>query len=308
MRGDRNEARRRYLDQKNANQYTNYTVRQPMPLLEFLMSDDGGHHTRTRAKQLLQRRTVFIDKVITSQFDTPLQPGQLVQVNHKFNMYEFRSRYVKIIYEDAFLLVVEKGEGILTSSVPGARENSVKQILDEYVRRGKKRITVHTVHRLDRATSGLLVFAKRRDVQQTFTDNWQDIVRDRRYVAVVEGEMNEPGGTVQSWLSENRMFRTWSSPTDNGGKLAITHWRKLQQGNDRTLVELKLETGRKNQIRVHMQDLGHPVCGDMKYGAQTDPAHRVCLHAFCLNFIHPVTRELMEFSTPIPEAFNRLFK
>lgn len=294
-----------YYNRKLANHYTDYPVRRPCGLMEFLMTCVPGT-TRSRAKQLLGKKMVFVDKVITTQFDTPLQPGQLVQIAARGNAHELRSRFVRILYEDAFLLVVEKAEGILTNAAPGVRDNSVKKILDAYVKLRSRTLSVHTVHRLDRATSGLLVFAKRRDVQQMFTDNWHDIVSDRRYAAVVEGLMERDEGTVSSWLTDNRMFVSYSTPYDNGGKYAVTHYRTLERSGGRSLVELKLDTGRKNQIRVHMQELGHPVVGDAKYGSEEDPIGRVCLHAFRLAFTHPITGEHLQFETPVPPKFLSL--
>ena len=296
-----------YYNKKLANQYTDYVVKEPCELLQFLMTYVPGN-TRTKAKQLLSQKMVYVDKVITSQFNAPLQPGQLVQIAKKGNLHVFKNKFVKILYEDAFLLVIEKKEGIITNTMPGHKENSVKRILDEYVKRKSKSISVHTVHRLDRVTSGLLIFAKRRDVQQMFTDHWHDIVKDRRYVAVVQGRMEKDSGTVESWLTDNKMFITYSSNYDNGGKYAITHYRTLKRSADYSLVELKLETGRKNQIRVHMQDLQHPVVGDLKYGSDVDPIGRVCLHAFRIEFFHPITHELLSFETPIPSAFQGLLK
>jgi 23S rRNA pseudouridine1911/1915/1917 synthase len=134
------------------------------------------------------------------------------------------------------------------------------------------------------------------------------LVYDRRYVAVVSGEMEQDQGTVANWLKDNKAYVTYSSPVDNGGKYAVTHFFVLDRTTDHSLVEFKLETGRKNQIRVHSADMGHPVCGDVKYGNGDDPLHRLCLHAFLLCLTHPVTHERMEFETPIPTVFRQLFK
>ena len=133
-------------------------------------------------------------------------------------------------------------------------------------------------------------------------------IRKRRYVALVSGEMEEDEGTVANWLKDNKAYITYSSDTDNGGKYAVTHYHTLQRSTDYSLVEFKLETGRKNQIRVHTADMGHPVCGDIKYGNGDDPCHRLCLHAYVLCFYHPVTHQPMEFETPIPSEFRRALK
>ena len=163
------------------------------------------------------------------------------------------------------------------------------------------------MHSLDRDTSGLMVYAKDMETEQILEHHWHDIVYDRRYVAVVCGEMEQDEGTVANWLKDNKAYYTYSSPVDNGGKYAVTHFRVLRRTTDFSLVEFKLETGRKNQIRVHTADMQHPVCGDVKYGDGTDPLHRLCLHAYMLHFVHPITNERMEFDTIIPPVFMKLF-
>ena len=220
---------------------------------------------------------------------------------------QLNNKFVKIIYEDAFIVVVEKNVGIL-SMAANHHAFSVKSVLDEYFRRSKQACTAHVVHRLDRDTSGLMVYAKDIDTEQILEHNWHDIVYDRRYVAVVSGEVAGDGGTVANWLKDNKAYVTYSSPVDNGGKYAVTHYHVLARTTDHSLVEFKLETGRKNQIRVHTADMGHPVCGDVKYGNGDDPLHRLCLHAYMLCFTHPVTGERMEFETPVPTAFRKMFK
>ena len=301
-----NQASQDYYNRKQANQYTDYTVKQPAELLDFLLAVVTGGN-RTRAKQLLAQKMVYVDKVITTQYNAPLRSGQLVQIAKRGNLHTLNNPFVRMVYEDAFLIVVDKAPGILTNAPLEGRENNVKRILDEYLKLGKKPVTAHTVHRLDRYTSGLMVFAKRHDVQEIFMDHWQEIVTDRRYEAVVEGRMERDTGTVRSWLYDDKRFMTHSSPTETEeGRLAITQYHTLERSDYCSLVEFKLETGRKNQIRVHMQDLHHPVVGDLKYGAQTDPIGRVCLHACRLAFIHPITHEPLLFDSPVPEAFRKL--
>ena len=153
-----------------------------------------------------------------------------------------------------------------------------------------------------------MMFAKDEKTQRTLRDNWHDIVTDRRYVAVVEGEMEKNYDTVVSWLTDRTIYVS-SSPFDDGGSKSITHYRTIKRANGYSLLELDLETGRKNQIRVHMQDLGHPIIGDGRYGGEDspNPIGRLALHAFKLCFYHPVTGDLMEFETPYPSDFKKLF-
>ncbi len=290
---------------KIAPKFNDFTVKRECTLLEFLMNDVPGN-SRTKAKKLLSLKMVFVDKVITTQFDTPLKPGQLVQIAQKGNPHELRNKFVEIVYEDAFIIVVKKAPGIVSVPIPGSRETSVKSILDEYVKRRNNRFSVHTIHRLDRGTSGIMMFAKRREIQQTIIQHWHEAVTDRRYVAVVEGKMEKDKGIVTSWLSNDKTYVVFSSPVDNGGKYAVTHYKTLKRNEQFSLVELRLETGRTNQIRVHMKELGHPVVGDEKYGQPSTLVNRLCLHAFKLFFVHPVTGELLKFETDIPEEFKKL--
>ncbi|MBO4802121.1 MAG: RluA family pseudouridine synthase [Bacteroidaceae bacterium] len=287
--------------------YSEHTVRQETTLLEFLLTELSGI-SRNRAKDILAGHGVTVDRQQTTRYDLPLHPGQIVRVSKHKGGTQLLNKYVKIVYEDKDLIVIEKAEGIL--SMPAtAKQYSVKQVLDEYFEKRHFKCTAHTVHRLDRETSGLMMYAKNLETAQVLEDNWQDIVYDRRYVAVVSGQLEREGGTIQSWLKDNKAYITYSSPEDpGGGKFAITHYHRLQTTPRYSLVELKLETGRKNQIRVHMQDIGHPVCGDRKYGDGSDPIGRLCLHAYRLHFHHPRTGEQMLFETPFPPAFMKLFK
>ena len=287
-------------------EYDHYTVEEHKPLLEWLL--EHVSQSRTKIKATLQGRGIKVNGKTVSQFDFPLQPGMKVAVSKtKRNQNSFKSRYVKIVYEDRWLIVIEKNIGIL-SMAAGHTSLNVKTVLDDYFKKSRQKCTAHVVHRLDRDTSGLMVYAKDIETEQILEHNWHQIVYDRRYVAVVSGEMEQSDGTIQNWLKDNKAYVTYSSPVDNGGKLAITHFHVLDRTTEHSLVEYKLETGRKNQIRVHSADMGHPVCGDTKYGNGDDPLHRLCLHAWLLCFTHPITGEPMEFETPVPTAFKQLFK
>ena len=286
--------------------YITLSVREPMPLMEFLMKEMSGI-SRNRVKDLLAGHAIMVDRQLVTRYDFPLEVGQTVLVSRHKRSTELRNKYVKIIYEDKDIIVIEKSEGILSmASAPG--QYCVKTILDEYFRGRHFPCTAHVVHRLDRDTSGLMIYAKSLEARKILEENWHNIVFDRRYVAVLCGEMKQEGGTVHSWLKDNKAYVTYSSPVDNGGKEAITHYRRIATNRHYTLAEMRLETGRKNQIRVHMKDLGYPVAGDDKYGYGPCPLHRLALHAFRLYFYHPKTGELMKFVTPYPTAFAKLFE
>ena len=297
-----NENRTRHKEE-----FLTYNVTEQTPLLQYLLENVKGK-SQTKIKATLKGRGVKVDGKTVTQYDFMLQPGMRVDVSKsKRDDNTLKSRYVKIVYEDKYLVVVEKNIGVL-SMAAGHSSLNVKSILDDYFHKSHQRCTAHVVHRLDRDTSGLMVYAKDMQIEQILEHDWHQIVYDRRYVAVVSGEMEEDGGTIANWLKDNKAYITFSSPVDNGGKYAVTHFHTLVRTTEHSLVEYRLETGRKNQIRVHSADMGHPVCGDVKYGNGDDPLHRLCLHAYLLCFYHPVTGEPMEFETPIPAPFKRLFK
>ncbi|MBO5537689.1 MAG: RluA family pseudouridine synthase [Prevotella sp.] len=285
--------------------YDHYIVEQPMPLLEWMLANLKG--SRSKLKATLQGRGIKVDGKTVTQFNFQLEKGMRLSVSKSKKNDFFKSRYVKILYEDLHIVVIEKAPGIL-SMAAGHASLHVKRVLDDYFKKAGQKCRAHVVHRLDRDTSGLMVYAKDMETEQVLEHNWHNIVYDRRYVAVVSGEMEQDEGTVANWLKDNAAYITYSSPIDNGGKYAITHFRVLDRTTEHSLVEYQLETGRKNQIRVHSADMGHPVCGDMKYGNGDNPLHRLCLHAYMLCFYHPVTHERMEFETPIPTTFRSLFK
>lgn len=280
------------------------TVKENAPLLEYLINNVS--ESRSKLKATLQGRGIAVNGRMVTQFDYQLKAGDKIIISRHKKQNQFKSRYVKIVYEDRWLVVVEKNIGIL-SMAAGHSSLNVKSVLDDYFLKSRQKCRAHVVHRLDRDTSGLMVYAKDIETEQILEHNWHQIVYDRRYVAVVSGEMEQNNGTIANWLKDNKAYITYSSPTDNDGKYAVTHFQVLNRTTEHSLVEYKLETGRKNQIRVHSADMGHPVCGDMKYGNGDDPLHRLCLHAYMLCFTHPVTGEPMEFSTPIPTAFRSLF-
>lgn len=290
----------------NINEYAHYEVMQDDTLLNFLLNN--VKESRSKIKATLQGRGIKVNGKTVAQFDFPVAKGTKIDVSKtKRNNDKLKSRYVKIVYEDQYLVVIEKNIGIL-SMAAGHKSLNVKAVLDDYFKKSRQRCTAHVVHRLDRDTSGLMIYAKDMETEQILEHNWHDIVFDRRYVAVLSGEMEEDEGTIENWLKDNKAYVTYSSPVDNGGKYAITHFRTLDRTTEHSLVEFKLETGRKNQIRVHSADMNHPVCGDVKYGNGDDPIHRLCLHAYMLCFYHPVTRQPMEFQTMIPAQFRHIFK
>ena len=298
---------RRTPAEKARAQYTGYLVKEPMELMEFLAAKMPDA-SRTKLKSLLSKRVVYVDNVITTQFNFALKPGMRVQISKDKGRKEFNHRLMKIVYEDAYIIVIEKKEGLLSVATERQKERTAQSILTEYVQRSGKQYRIFVVHRLDRDTSGLMMFAKDEKTQRILRDNWHDIVTDRRYVAVATGEIEKNYDKVVSWLTDKTIYVS-NSQYDDGGSKSVTHYRTIKRANGLSLIELDLETGRKNQIRVHMQSLGHPLIGDGRYGGDIapNPINRLALHAFKLCFYHPVSRQLMEFETPYPAAFKKLF-
>ena len=280
-----------------------FNVVEETNLINFIMVKMHGI-SRNRAKALITNRVVSVDNTITTHPLTELHPGSVVQLDRSKNKRAFHSKDLDIVYEDPYLFVIDKHPGVLSMS-NNTRQLTAQAVLNRYLEKGGGRNTSHIVHRLDRDTSGLMVYAKDVQTQQTLVDGWQELVTDRRYIALVEGELEKAQGCIRSWLTEDKRFVTHSSPVDNGGKYAVTHYNVLTSSNDYSLVECVLETGRKNQIRVHMADLGHPVVGDSKYGSSEDPMRRLGLHAYMLCFTHPVTGKRMRFETPVPACFEK---
>ncbi len=288
---------------RNIKTLLSFNVTEATQLLPFLMEKMHGI-SRNRVKALLTNRVVLVDNKITTHPLTELVPGQLVQLDRSKHKMAFHSKDLDIVYEDPYLLVIDKRPGLLSMS-NNTRQETVQTVLNRYLEKGGGRNTSHLVHRLDRDTSGLMVYAKDVQTQQSLIRGWQELVTDRRYIALVSGELEKSDGVVRSWLTEDKRFVIHSSRVDNGGQYAVTHYHLLEKGNGYSLVELELETGRKNQIRVHMADIGHPVVGDHKYGSNDDSIRRLGLHAYMLCFRHPVTGKYLRFETPVPECFER---
>ena len=305
------------------NQDTLFRVDEQISLLDFLLARMGGM-TRTSVKQMLTQRRVSVAGAVQTRGDYTLMPGDRVAISAGRGNSALTHPKLSLLYEDDYLLVVYKRPGLLTVPTrPESSETTALSILRAYVRRQHPRNSVFVVHRLDRETSGVLVFARSEKLQHYMREYWRQLVTERTYIALAEGLFEQKEGTITTWLTEdNRTTRVYSSPTDNGGQKAITHYKVLRQSQiinhksqiinqeaPLSLLELHLETGRTNQIRVHLASMGHPVVGDRKYGHGLDysPVDRLCLHAKVLAFIHPATEKKVRFEAPVPKEFNRLF-
>lgn len=283
----------------------NFSIQTPAELLPFV-TENLPEIKRTRLKQMLAHNQIAVNGNPVSQFNHPLQPGDTVNVNFTREFQVFYNRRLKIVYEDDDILVVNKGYGLLSMGNDKVKDGTAYSILKDYLKRKDPRNKIFIIHRLDRDTSGLMMFAKNEKAKEAMQHNWNNMVLNRKYVTVVEGDVEEPHGVVRSYLGETSQFEVFSTDDPSQGKLAVTRWTRLKEGSEYSLLEVELDTGRKNQIRVHMKDIGHPISGDRKYGAEASPIHRLALHARTLRFIHPVTRREMMFETPVPSSFIRL--
>jgi 23S rRNA pseudouridine1911/1915/1917 synthase len=286
---------------------THFKVTEPVELMAFLLSKMGGM-SRSSVKSLLAHRQVAVNEVIVTQFNHLLKVNDKIVVNSARGNIELNHPKLRIIFEDAYLIIIEKKEGLLTVSTGDNDETTAFSILKNHVKKSSPNNKIYTVHRLDRETSGVLMFAKTREIQLALQEHWHQVVTRRVYVALVEGTVEKEEDTIVTWLTENeKSLKIHSSDSDNGGQQAVTHYRRIKSNDKYSLLEIELETGRKNQIRVHMEGIGHPIVGDKKYGAELSPIGRLGLHARVLAFYHPMSLEIVSFETPVPRDFLHLF-
>jgi 23S rRNA pseudouridine1911/1915/1917 synthase len=283
------------------------TVEQPAELLAFLFAA-WPEAKRKQVRTWLKFQAVLVNGRPVTQFDHPLKAGDLVAIrSDRFATPKtVLTSGMKVYFEDAHLIVIEKPEGLLSMGTETEQEKTAYFQLTEYVRRGKEqaRDRIGIVHRLDKETSGLMVFAKTDKAKTTLQASWNQV--EKRYEAVVEGRLPEDAGTFECDLDEANPFKVYVAPPSELTRHAVTHYRVLKRREWRTLVELTLQTGRRHQIRVQLAQAGCPVVGDEKYGAKSDPAKRLALHACKLRFPHPETGEELSFDSPLPKDLARL--
>lgn len=281
-----------------------YPVTAQTTLLPFLR-ETLTDKSRNNVKSLLTRKLVAVDGRPTSQHDFPLRPGQTVTLL-PVSAPGVSSLPFPILYEDERLIAVNKPAGLLSVGNERERERTAYRKVSDYVKSKRVDAKIFVVHRLDRETSGVLIFAKDPDTQKAFQEHWNDIVTRRGYYAVVEGVPAPPEDTVVSHLIETATHLVFSGQPGLNSRRAVTHYRTMAAGNGYALLDVSIDTGRKNQIRVHMQDIGHPVAGDRQYGARTNPLGRLCLHACELSLTDPVTGKALSFVARSPKEFMKL--
>jgi 23S rRNA pseudouridine1911/1915/1917 synthase len=278
------------------------TVDKPVSLIE-LLKEHYPDSPVTRIKKLLKSGRIRINEKQVTLYSYKLRPGDSVEISRTGINSVRAGLSFPVLYDDQYLIVVNKPPGRLTSGDDGSV--SIQEILSEFLldrSKGKSRAWV--VHRLDKEVSGVLLFAKTRELMEQIRENWKET--EKHYFALVEGLPSENGGTIKSWLIEDNNQKVHSTPGAEGAKLAITHYRILNKYGDHTLLDVRTETGRKNQIRVHLSEIGCPIVGDRKYGASDQYKRRIRLHASSLSFPHPVTGKVITIKSPMPKGFLSL--
>ena len=283
-----------------------YSVSQPQALLDALAAL-FPESSRSTLRQMLQTGRVRVNGEVEKNAKRELEPEDAVDVAEKA-VHRNLPAGLTVLHEDADVIVVFKAHGILTVPTERERETTVQAYLNAYLGQNKGKERIQVVHRLDRETSGVLVFAKNAYAREQLKEQFAAHTTERLYVALVEGTMDPEEGTFRSYLREMRDLKMVSVDVHPDAKFAVTHYRTVETNGRYSLLEVKLETGRKNQIRAHLSESGHPVVGDRMYGSEINPIGRLGLHAKLLGFDHPVTRKHLVFTAPVPKNFKDVFK
>ena len=273
----------------------NFIVKEEIELLEFLYQNMSK--SKNTIKNILKDNTYVNDKKI-SKFNYVLKVNDIVSIKNKID-------YIEIIYEDKDLIVVNKPCNLLTIGTVKEKEKTLYHMVSDYIKKVNKNNKIFVVHRLDKDTSGIVVFSKSEKLKEELQKDWNSIVKLRNYIAIVEGSTRD-SGTIKSYLKEKDMY-TYST-NNKDGKLAITHYKKIKSNGKYTMLNINIETGRKNQIRVHLKEMGNLIVGDKKYGSKVNSIKRMALHADKLEFFNPKNNKIMKFKTDIPNSFKKLIK
>lgn len=275
-------------------------------LLNFLF-EAMPDKSRTTVKSYLTKRRVQVNDLTTTQYNFPLRKGDRVTIGSGRVAPAPKSQQLRIVYEDADIIVIDKRNGLLSIGTDKEQKRTAYYILSDYVKEQHPDNKIFVVHRLDRETSGLMMFAKSEKIQEQMQRGWHKLVLDRRYVAVIEGALPHAEGVIDAPLTQDRNHKMWVTRPGEGED-ATTYYTTLRRGKEYSLVDLRLVTGKKNQIRAHLEWKGTPIAGDKKYHAKTNPAGRVCLHAYKLSITHPTTGQELHFDTRIPKLFEECVK
>lgn len=284
---------------------TTFTVSESGLLLEFLLKNVLSK-SKNNIKTLLKNGMVLVNGKSVTKFDYPIKKGNVISFGQAIK--KSNTEDINVLFEDKDLIVIDKPAGLLSIATDKEKEKTAYSVVSDYLKQDNPNNRVFIVHRLDKETSGIMVFAKNEKTKHLFQDNWEDIATNRSYIGVVEGQVSKKEDTIKTWLKETTSQRVYSSSKENDGKEAITIYKTLKSNAHYSLLAIEIKTGRKNQIRVHMMEMGHPVVGDKKYGTGKSPIKRLALHANLLELKHPITKKKYIFESKMPASFNRLFK
>lgn len=282
-----------------------FKVHKPLPLMEYLMLKLPSLG-RNKIKSILAHYQVLVDGMPVTRFDFELASEDVVTVLKYGKKEKGKGKEpfdLPIIYEDDDFIVINKPSGLLSIASDKEREKTAYRMLNNYVRQKDPKSRIFILHRIDKDTSGVLVVCKNVKIRDALQKHWNERVMDRGYYAIVESAMDKPKGTFHTWLIENSTNLMFSSHKKGEGQEAITHYEVMEDNGTYSLLDVHIDTGRKNQIRVHLKEAGHPIIGDDKYGNGVNPLKRLGLHAYLLAFEHPLTKKKMVFKAPIPKEF-----
>lgn len=281
-----------------------FTISEESELLPFLCTQ----MTRTKAKSMLKNKLISVNGQLNSQYNLVLKVGDQVKIHPDTSTTEKKLRDLNIVFEDKDIVVIDKHAGLLSISTTKENHKTAFRILSDHVKLQNPDNRIFIVHRLDRETSGLMVFAKSEEVKKVFQEKWQQLVTKRSYLAIVKGKPEPWSNTLESYMYESKALKVHITKDPKEGQLAITHYKTIKSKGQNAMLNVWLETGRKNQIRVQLNEIGHPILGDLKYGGKEmdNPIGRLALHAWELSFEHPVTGKVMEFKTAVPRKFSRI--
>lgn len=272
-----------------------YKVTEEKELLSYMI--ENLNMNRKKSKAILTNKSLLVNNKIISKYN------YLLKINDTLLINQIKTETdLKIIFEDKNIIVVIKPYGLLTIGTNTEKQYTLYHMVSNYVKKQNKNSKIYVIHRLDKETSGIVMFAKNDKIKKLYQDNWNEIVKDRKYYAVVEGVL-EKSGRIESYLKEGDNYMVYST-NDKQGKLAVTEYKVIKTNNNYTLLDINILTGRKNQIRVHMKDIGHPIVGDRKYDSNKNPINRLGLHAYKLSVINPQNKQLLVFEDKLPRQFK----
>lgn len=288
----------------NPNSIKTFKVHEECELLEFLFAK-FPNLSRNGVKSILSGHFVAVNGAPVSQYNLKLSKDDEVIVS-KQRISKKNRQDLPIIFENDEFIVINKPHGLLTIPSDNEKGRTAYRMVNDYVQQKDKHSRIYVVHRLDEDTSGVLMFAKNPKIKDILQKEWNDIVLARGYYAIVEGKMEKPEGTLINYLKENSLNLMYVSNDKVKGKKCVTHYKVLKSNKDYSLLDVNIDTGRKNQIRVQLGHIGHHVIGDDKYGEPADPIKRLGLHAYRLKFVHPVTKKVYDFKSDIPKEFSKI--